>query len=162
MAKKKKKYRLNDPEFLALPPEQRAAELGISPMENAEINAMYTTAFAIYFLAQDAERLMAQHKRAFAFEQKQHFNNLIKALKTAKYEQDRLYEDYVRAWGSDIEKYTDEQQNANDLARLIMLWWDRVDGYHSRVAAVEKFIRENFPGSEVTDNDLESFRMKKL
>lgn len=156
----KKKCRFNDPEFLALSPEQKAAELGISPMENAEVNAMYTTAFALYFLAQDAERRMNRHKRAFVFEQKQHFNDLIKALKRAKYEQDCLYEDYIRAWGDEFEKYMDEQRNANDLARLIMLWWDRVDGYYDRVIAVEKFIRENFEGSEVTDEDLESFKMR--
>ena len=40
-------------------------------VENAEINILYTTAFAIYILAQDAERRMNNSGMSLGFRRKQ-------------------------------------------------------------------------------------------
>ena len=46
-------------------------------VENAEINILYTTAFAIYILAQDAERRMNNSGMSLGFRRKQLFNGII-------------------------------------------------------------------------------------
>src|SRR5574344_2237095 len=46
-------------------------------VENAEINILYTTAFAIYLLAQDAERRMNASGMSLGFRRKQLFNGII-------------------------------------------------------------------------------------
>lgn len=49
-------------------------------VENAEINILYTTAFAIYILAQDVERRMNNSGMSLGLRRKQLFNGIIKDL----------------------------------------------------------------------------------
>ena len=131
-------------------------------IENAEINILYTTAFAIYLLAQDAERRMNNSGMSLGFRRKQLFNGIIKDLQGAKRKQDELYEDYVKAWGKQTKNYDEEQENANSLARLLMLWFDRVEGWEDKEKAVEEFIKTLSPEDAVTPEALQRFYVKKL
>ena len=110
-------------------------------VENAEINILYTTAFAIYFIAQDAEQRMNNSGMSLGFRRRQLFNGIIKDLQGAKRKQDELYQDYIKAWGNNFKNYDEEQENANSLARLLMLWFDRVEGWEDKEKAVEEFIK---------------------
>lgn len=131
-------------------------------VENAEINILYTTAFAIHLLAQDAERRMNNGGMSFGFRRKQLFNGIIKDLQGAKRKQDELYEDYVKAWGNNVKNYDEEQENANSLARLLMLWFDRVEGWEDKEKAVEEFIKTLSPEDAVTSEVLQRFYVKKI
>lgn len=129
-------------------------------VENAEINILYTTAFAIYFIAQDAERRMNTAGMSLGFRRRQLFNGIIKDLQGAKRKQDELYEDYIKAWKNSVKNYDEEQENANSLARLLMLWFDRVEGWEDKEKAVEEFIKTLSPEDAVTPEALQRFYVK--
>ena len=130
-------------------------------VENAEINILYTTAFAIYFIAQDAERRMNAAGMSLGFRRRQLFNGIIKDLQGAKWKQDELYKDYIKAWKNNIKNYDEEQENANSLARLLMLWFDRVEGWEDKEKAVEEFIKTLSPEDIVSEDSLKRFKIKK-
>ena len=130
-------------------------------VENAEINILYTTAFAIYFIAQDAERRMNATGMSLGFRRRQLFNGIIKDLQGAKRKQDELYQDYIKAWKNNIKNYDEEQENANSLARLLMLWFDRVEGWEDKEKAVEEFIKTLSPEDVVSEDSLKRFKIKK-
>ena len=130
-------------------------------VENAEINILYTTAFAIYFIAQDAERRMNAAGMSLGFRRRQLFNGIIKDLQGAKRKQDELYQDYIKAWGNNFKNYDEEQKNANSLARLLMLWFDRVEGWEDKEKAVEEFIKTLSPEDIVSEDSLKRFKIKK-
>ena len=130
-------------------------------VENAEINILYTTAFAIYFIAQDAERRMNTAGMSLGFRRKQLFNGIIKDLQGAKRKQDELYQDYIKAWKNNAKNYDEEQENANSLARLLMLWFDRVEGWEDKEKAVEEFIKTLSPEDVVSEDSLKRFKIKK-
>ena len=130
-------------------------------VENAEINILYTTAFAIYFIAQDAERRMNAAGMSLGFRRRQLFNGIIKDLQGAKRKQDELYQDYIKAWKNNAKNYDEEQENANSLARLLMLWFDRVEGWEDKEKAVEEFIKTLSPEDVVSEDSLKRFKIKK-
>lgn len=130
-------------------------------IENAEVNILYTAAFAMYLLAQDAERRMNSSGMSFGFRRKQLFNGIISDLKGAKRKQDELYNDYIKAWGNNVKNYEEEQANANSLARLLLLWFDRVEGWEDKEKAVEEFIKTLSPQDAVTEESLKNFYLKK-
>ena len=130
-------------------------------VENAEINILYTTAFAIYFIAQDAEQRMNAAGMSLGFRRRQLFNGIIKDLQGAKRKQDELYQDYIKAWKNNAKNYDEEQENANSLARLLMLWFDRVEGWEDKEKAVEEFIKTLSPEDIVSEDSLKRFKIKK-
>ena len=130
-------------------------------VENAEINILYTTAIAIYFIAQDAERRMNAAGMSLGFRRRQLFNGIIKDLQGAKRKQDELYQDYIKAWKNNTKNYDEEQENANSLARLLMLWFDRVEGWEDKEKAVEEFIKTLSPEDVVSEDSLKRFKIKK-
>ena len=130
-------------------------------VENAEINILYTAAFAIYFIAQDAERRMNAAGMSLGFRRKQLFNGIIKDLQGAKRKQDELYQDYIKAWKNNAKNYDEEQENANSLARFLMLWFDRVEGWEDKEKAVEEFIKTLSPEDVVSEDSLKRFKIKK-
>ena len=130
-------------------------------VENAEINILYTTAFAIYLIVQDAEQRMNAVGMSLGFRRRQLFNGIIKDLQGAKRKQDELYQDYIKAWKNNIKNYDEEQENANSLARLLMLWFDRVEGWEDKEKAVEEFIKTLSPEDIVSEDSLKRFKIKK-
>lgn len=129
--------------------------------ENVEINLMYLAAYAIWFLADDAERRMSLKKQTFHFKQKQRFNRIMEHLKGVKQQHDLLFEDYVTAWGNKASNYDGEQFNANVIARLLLLFYDRVLCNGTREDAVFEFLR-SFPEEDINEEVLKRFYMQKL
>ena len=138
-----------------------ASEQATMSVENAEIGILYTTAFAIYFIAHDAERRMNSKGGAMKFDRKMLFNGIIKDLQGAKKKQDQLYEYYITAWGDKLQNYDEEEENASVLAKLLMLWYDRVQGYADREKVIIEYIQQLWPGEILTDSDLRRFDMLK-
>lgn len=129
--------------------------------ENVEINLMYLMAYAIWFLADDAERRMSPKEQGLHFQQKQRFNRIIEHLKGAKQQHDLLFEDYVTAWGNKASNYDGEQFNANIVARLLLLFYDRVLCNGAREDEVFKLLR-SFPEEDINEEVLKRFYVKKL
>lgn len=130
--------------------------------ENAEINLMYLMSYAIWFLADDVERRLAGAGERLRFHQRQAFNNMIKHLKGAKCQHDILFQDYVVAWNNEVKNYDMEQRNANTLARLALLFYDRVLGYEAREECVEDMLLRDFPEEDISAEVLQRFHMKTL
>lgn len=141
------------------PPMKDGTELEHLLPEDVEINLMYLMAYAIWLLADDAERRMTAKKQRFHFVQKQRFNRLIEHLKGAKAQQDLLFQDYVTAWGNKVANYDGEQFNANLIARLLLLFYDRCLCKSDRENAVMKLLR-SFPAEDFSEEDLQRFYMK--
>ena len=129
--------------------------------ENVEINLMYLMAYAIWFLADDAERRMAPKEQSLHFQQKQRFNRMMEHLRGVKQQHDLLFEDYVTAWGNKTSNYDGEQFNANIIARLLLLFYDRVLCNGAREDEVFKLLR-SFPEEDINEEVLKRFYMKKL
>ena len=129
--------------------------------ENIEINLMYLMAYSIWFLADDAERRLAAKGEGLHHKQKQAFNNLVRALKTAKLQHEIVYEDYITAWGNKTVNYDGEQFNANLITRLLLLFYDRVLCNGKREDEVFKLIR-SFPEEDISEDVLKRFYMQKL
>lgn len=129
--------------------------------ENVEINLMYLMAYAIWFLADDAERRMAAKSTGLHFQQKQRFNRMMEHLRGVKQQHDLLFEDYVTAWGNKASNYDGEQFNANLVARLLLLFYDRVLCNGKRENEVFKLLR-SFPEEDITEEVLKRFYMQKL
>lgn len=142
-----------------VPPMKDGTELAHMLPENVEINLMYLMAYAIWLLADDAERRMAAKEQGFHFVQKQRFTRLMEHLKGAKAQQDLLFQDYVTAWGNKVVNYDTEQFNANLIARLLLLFYDRCLCKSDRENAVMKLLR-SFPVEDFTEDDLQRFYMK--
>ena len=138
-----------------------ASEQATMPVENAEIGMLYTAAFAIYLIAQDAERRMNSKGSSMGFERKMLFNGIIKDLQGAKKKQDRLYKDYIKAWGNKLKNYDEEQENASVLAKLLMLWYDRVQGYADREKVIIESIQQLWPSEILKDSDIKRFDLRK-
>lgn len=128
--------------------------------ENVEINVMYLMAYAIWFLADDAQRRLEAKDQDLHHTQKQAFNGMINALKRVKLTHDIMFQDYVTAWGNKIENYDGEQFNANVIARLLLLFYDRVLCNGTREDAVFSLIR-SFPEEDISEDVLKRFYMKK-
>lgn len=129
--------------------------------ENVEINLMYLMGYAIWFLADDAERRMAPKKQGLHFQQKQRFNRMMEHLRGIKQQHDLLFEDYVTAWKNTTENYDGEQYNANLITRLLLLFYDRVLCNGERENEVFKLLR-SFPEEDITEDVLKRFYMQKL
>ena len=138
-----------------------ASEQATMPVENAEIGMLYTAAFAIYLMAQDAERRMNSKGSSMGFERKMLFNGIIKDLQGAKKKQDRLYKDYIKAWGNKLKNYDEEQENSAGLAKLLMLWYDRVQGYADREKVIIESIQQLWPSEILKDSDIKRFDLRK-
>lgn len=128
--------------------------------ENVEINLMYLMAYSLWFLADDAERRLAQRNEGLHHRQKQAFNNMINSLKAVKRQHDIVFEDYVTAWGNTVENYDGEQFNANLITRLLLLFYDRALCNGAREDAVFKLLR-SFPEEDISEEVLKRFYMQK-
>ena len=113
-------------------------------------------------MIREAERRMRIEGAMFRREKKQLFSRFMKAVNTACILQEELTQDIYR----EDEKYNFRnvpiwQDEANDLARLILLYADK-SADQEVCDKIHTFIR-SFPGDGiVTDDMLKPFYLKKL
>lgn len=131
------------------------------PVENAEVNILYTTAFSIYLIAKDAESRLKANNMSLGFRRKQLFNGILSDLKGAQHKQDELYQDYIKAWGSNLSNYDEELENANKLSKLLLLWFDRIEGFENRENDILEYIMKRYPEESISEEALKRFEVKK-
>lgn len=127
-----------------------------------ETNCIYLMSLAMDLILRNNEWLMAKNREAFKKEKKQLFTRYTKAVRDACFLQDLLTQDiYDCDEKHDFKNIPVWQDEANELARLILMFADRsvnvdvVDG-------IFKYINSQ-PGEGIVDDALlDNFRLKKL
>lgn len=127
---------------------------------STEVNVIYMMSLAMDLILRDADWRMRRRKEAFKQEKKQLFTRFTKAVRDACYLQDLLTQDIFDCDEKhDWKNIPVWQEEANELARLILLFADR----SADADVVEKiftFVREQPADGIVTEKLLESFYLK--
>ena len=137
-------------------------------MENSDekklsviINSIYMMSLSMDLMIREAERIMRKDGATFRQEKRQIFNRFMKAVNTACILQEELTQDIYR----EDEKHNFKnvqtwQDEANELARLILLYADRsVD--QNAVDSIFKHMR-SIPGEGIVDEAmLSNFYLRK-
>lgn len=131
------------------------------PVEAQEINVAYTAAYSLWFILDDARFRLNKSNMELDKKRRRHFAKLKVYIDKAKEAADELYKDYYKCWGSNIEKLDQEQACANSLARLMLLWQDRVGGYEGREKALFDLF-SSMPMECIGEKELSRFFMKTL
>lgn len=134
-----------------------------TPMNQAgvETNVLYMMSLAMDLILRDNEWRMRKQGEAFKKEKKQLFNRYTKVVRDACYLQDKLTQDIFDCdekhdW-KNIPLWQDE---ANELARLVLLYADR-SACQEVVDSIFSHIR-SLPCEGIVDEKmLESFYLKK-
>jgi len=141
---------------------------GDSTMQNNDekklsviINTIYMMSLSMDLMIREAERIMRRDNATFRREKRQIFNRFMKAVNTACILQEELTQDIYR----EDEKHNYKnvqiwQDEANELARLVLLYADR-SADQEVTDAIFKFIREQPCEGIVDEKMLESFYLKK-
>ncbi len=125
------------------------------------INSIYMMSLSMDLMIRVADRMMRKEGATFRREKRQIFSRFMKAVNTACILQEELSQDIYR----EDEKHNFKnvqtwQDEANELARLILLYADRSANI-DEVSSIFKHIR-SLPGEGIVDESmLESFYLKK-
>lgn len=127
-----------------------------------ETNALYMMSLAMDLILRNNEWLMRKHLESFKREKKQLFTRYAKTVRDACFLQEQLTQDIFDCDAvHDFRNVQVWQEEANELARLILLYADR-SANQDVVDAIFKFIREQ-PGEGIVDEELlKNFYLKKL
>jgi len=126
-----------------------------------ETNVIYMLSLAMDLILRNNEWLMAKNREAFKREKKQVFTRYTKAVRDACYLQDLLTQDIF-----DVDEKNDYknvqiwQEEANELARLILLFADR-SADQEVVDNIFKFVREQPADGIVDEQMLSNFYLNK-
>ena len=126
-----------------------------------ETNLIYMASIAMDLILRNNEWLMAKNREVFRKEKKQVFTRYTKAVRDACYLQDMLMQDIFEVdETNDFKNIQIWQEEANELARLILLFADRsVD--QEVVDRIFKFIREQPADGIVDEQLLSNFYLRK-
>ncbi len=128
---------------------------------SCETNVLYMMSIAMDLILRNNEWLMAKVRQYFKHDKKQVFTRYTKAVRDACYLQDLLMQDIFDVdEKNDFRNVQTWQGEANELARLILLFADR-SADQNVVDKIFKFIREQPGEGIVTEEMLESFYLKK-
>lgn len=128
---------------------------------SCETNVLYMMSIAMDLILRNNEWLMAKVRQYFRHDKKQVFTRYTKAVRDACYLQDLLMQDVFDVdEKNDFRNVQTWQVEANELARLILLFADR-SADQNVVDGIFKFIRST-PGEGIVDEQLLSnFYLKK-
>lgn len=127
-----------------------------------EVNTIYMMSLAMDLLLRDIERRMSKYRECFRRDKKQIFTRYMQAVKTSCILQEDLTQDIY----NEDEKYGYRnvqiwQEEANELARLMLLFADR-SADQDVVDKIFSFIREQPAEGIVDEKMLDNFRLRKL
>lgn len=134
----------------------------IGSIENLEINLLYIVIMATERIIDDIDKRLKAKKSEFRREKKLRFRQIIDSIKNIKRLNDLIdQEDYAVGLQGNYESYQYYQEDAYELARLLLLFADRSSHDVETGNRVIKYIR-SLEGLEVIDEDaLKKFYLKK-
>lgn len=131
-------------------------------VEDMEINILYIAAMAFERIIDDVERRLNAKKRTFHFEKKLRFRQIMDSIKNIKRLSDVIdQEDYAKGLAGNYESYQYYQEDAYELARILLLFADRHSKNIEVGNEVAKFLRSKESAEIVDENVLERFYLKK-
>ena len=126
-----------------------------------ETNTIYLMSLAMDLILRNNEWLMAKNREAFKREKKQVFTRYTKAVRDACYLQDLLTQDIFDVdERNDFKNIQIWQEEANELARLVLLFADR-SADQQVVDNIFKFVREQPADGIVDEQMLSNFYLNK-
>lgn len=131
-------------------------------VEDMEINLLYVAAMAFERIIDDVEKRLNAKERTFHFEKKKRFNDMMKSIKNVKRLNDLIDQmDYAEGLKGNYESYQYYQEDAYELARILLLFADRHSKNIEIGNDVAKFLRSKESAEIVDENVLERFYLKK-
>lgn len=131
-------------------------------VEDMEINLLYVAAMAFERIIDDVEKRLNTKKRTFQFEKKKRFNDMMGSIKNVKRLNDLIDQmDYAEGLKGNYESYQYYQEDAYELARILLLFADRHSKNIEIGNEVAKFLRSKESAEIVDENVLERFYLKK-
>lgn len=131
-------------------------------VENLEINLVYILSMAIERIMSDIERRLAEKKTAYKMEKKMRLSNILKAIKTIKMNSDLIDQiDFGEGLVGNYESYQYYQEDAYELARILLLFSDRHTKDVEMGYKTAKFLRSLEGEGIITEEVLERFYLKK-
>ena len=133
-----------------------------SSVENFEINLLYIIIMATERIVDDIDKRLKAKKSEFHREKKMRFNQIMDSIKNIKRLNDLIdQEDYAVGLQGNYESYQYYQEDAYELARLLLLFADR----HTKDAeignSVIKYVRALESAGIITEDVLTKFYLKK-
>lgn len=131
-------------------------------VENLEINLVYILSMSIERIMNDIERRLAEKKSAYKMEKKMRLSNILKAIKTIKMNSDLIDQiDFGEGLVGNYDSYQYYQEDAYELARILLLFSDRHTNDVEMGYKTAKFLRSFEGAGIVTEEVLERFYLKK-
>ena len=129
---------------------------------STEVNTIYMMSLAMDLIIRNIEWRMNKNRETFRREKRQLFTRFMQAVKTACILQEDLTQDIYREDEKhDYRNVQIWQEEANDLARLVLMFADRsVD--QDVVDRIFAFIREQSGDGIIDERLLDDFRLKKI
>lgn len=134
----------------------------IGSIENLEINLLYIVIMATERIIDDIDKRLKAKKSEFHREKKLRFRQIIDSIKNIKRLNDLIdQEDYAVGLQGNYETYQYYQEDAYELARLLLLFADRSSHDVETGNRVIKYIRSLEGLSVIDEEALKKFYLKK-
>lgn len=133
-----------------------------SSVENFEINLLYIIIMATERIVDDIDKRLKAKKSEFHREKKMRFNQIIDSIKNIKRLNDLIdQEDYAVGLKGNYESYQYYQEDAYELARLLLLFGDRHTKDVEVGNKVIKFVRSLESAGIIDEDVLAKYYLKK-
>lgn len=131
-------------------------------VERVEINVTYVIALALSMLINDIEKSLLSRRVRYKQDRKRRFNNIISSIKEIKRNLDIIdYIDFAEDLEGHYDAYQYYQEDAAELARLILLFADRQGHDPDNANEVFRLLRSQTGEGIIDEETLKRFYLKK-
>lgn len=131
-------------------------------VERVEINVTYVIALALSMLINDIEKSLISRGVRYKQDRKRRFNNIISSIKEIKRNLDIIdYIDFAEDLEGHYDAYQYYQEDAAELARLVLLFADRQGHDPDNANEVFRLLRSQTGEGIIDEETLKRFYLKK-
>ena len=131
-------------------------------VERVEINVTYVIALALSMLINDIEKSLLSRRVRYKQDRKRRFNNIIFSIKEIKRNLDIIdYIDFAEDLEGHYDAYQYYQEDAAELARLVLLFADRQGHNPDNANEVFRLLRSQKGEGIIDEETLKRFYLKK-
>ena len=131
-------------------------------VERVEINVTYVIALALSMLINDIEKSLLSRRVRYKQDRKRRFNNIISSIKEIKRNLDIIdYSDFAEDLEGHYDAYQYYQEDAAELARLVLLFADRQGHNPDNANEVFRLLRSQKGEGIIDEETLKRFYLKK-
>lgn len=131
-------------------------------VERVEINVTYVIALALSMLINDIEKSLISRGVRYKQDRKRRFNNIISSIKEIKRNLDIIdYIDFAEDLEGHYDAYQYYQEDAAELARLVLLFADKQGHDPDNANEVFRLLRSQTGEGIIDEETLKRFYLKK-